>query len=329
MNTVVTVPSVGITLDRFILRKQKAFPSATGDLSQVLRDIALAGKIISREINRFGLADLTGDTATDNVQGEMQQKLDWIAHVRFIRALVNGGEVCGIISEEEAGIIDTGNPEGKYVIAMDPLDGSSNIDANVAIGTIFSVYRRVSPLGTSPTVEDFLQGGRQQVAAGYILYGSSTMLVYSTGCGVDGFTYEPTLGEYILSHPDLTFPVSSKTFSCNESNQRDFPPFVIQRIQEFYDQRFSSRYIGSFVADFHRNLIKGGIYLYPPTQTHIQGKLRLIYECYPMAFLAEQAGGKAIDGQQPILDITPTCFHQRTPLYIGSPALVDYFEIPS
>jgi len=327
MNTVTLVPSVGITLDRFIQNKQKAFSFATGDLSQLLRDIALAGKIINREINRSGLADITGETHVENVQGEAQKKLDYIAHVRFIRALVNGGEVCGILSEEESGIIQTGNEQGKYVVAMDPLDGSSNIDANVAIGTIFSVYRRVSPQGTPPVLSDFLQGGRKQIAAGYILYGPSAMLVYSTGHGLNGFTFEQSLGEYILSHPDMLIPLQGNTFSCNEGNQRDFPPMVQAQLNYFYEQRISSRHIGSFVADFHRNLIKGGVYMYPPTRVYPHGKLRLLYECYPLAMLAEQAGGLATNGTIAILDTSPIELHQRTPIYIGSKHLVSLFTI--
>jgi fructose-1,6-bisphosphatase I len=314
---------VGTTLDRFILSEQSAFPFATGELSQLLRDIALASKIINREINRAGLIDVTGATGTDNVQGESQQKLDVIANIRFIRALKNGGEVCAIISEEEDDIILTGNPNGKYVVAIDPLDGSSNIDVNVSIGTIFSIYRRVSPVGSVPTLADLLQGGRKQVAAGYVLYGSSTILVFTTGQGVNGFTLDQSLGEYILSHTNMRQPRTGSIFSCNEGNVADYPNKIQTYLNTCRQRRMTGRYIGSLVADFHRNLIKGGIYLYPPTYKSPGGKLRLLYECFPMAFIAEQAGGKATDGRQAILDIAPTDLHQRLVLYVGSPDLID------
>lgn len=314
---------VGTTLDRYIMRRQNAFPYATGELSQLLRDIALASKIIHREVNQAGLIDISGSAGSGNVQGETQQKLDVVANIRFIRALKNGGEVCAIISEEEDDIIHTGNVNAKYVVAIDPLDGSSNIDVNVSIGTIFSIYRRVSPIGGAATVADFLQGGRRQIAAGYILYGSSTLLVFTTGHGVSGFTYDNSLGEYILSHTELRQPESGTIFSCNEGNADDYPARVQAYLQRCKQQRLIGRYIGSLVADFHRNLIKGGIYLYPPTPKVPNGKLRLLYECYPMAFVAEQAGGRATDGQQPVLDVVPTSFHQRAALYIGSKEMVE------
>ncbi|GIV38814.1 MAG: fructose-1,6-bisphosphatase class 1 [Thermonema sp.] len=316
-------PSIGITLDRFIKRKQDEFPFATGELSQLLRDIALAAKIIHREVNRAGLADITGSYGNQNVQGEEQQKLDVAANVRFIRALRNGGEVCGIVSEEEASFIDTGNHQAKYVVAIDPLDGSSNIDVNVSIGTIFSIYRRVSPVGTPPTMEDFLQPGNRQVAAGYVVYGSSTMLVYTTGKGVNGFTYEQSIGEFILSHPEIRIPEKGKIYSCNEGNLLDFPEGVQRFVAQCREQRLSARYIGSLVADFHRNLLKGGIFLYPSTQKAPNGKLRLLFECNPMAFLMEQAGGMATNGKQRILDIEPKELHQRAPLFIGSKDLME------
>lgn len=314
---------VGTTLDRHIMRQQNAFPYATGELSQLLRDIALASKIINREINRAGLIDITGSAGSGNVQGETQQKLDVVANIRFIRALKNGGEVCAIISEEDDDIIHTGNVNAKYVVAIDPLDGSSNIDVNVSIGTIFSIYRRLSPIGSTATKADFLQGGRRQVAAGYILYGSSTLLVFTTGHGVSGFTYDNSLGEYILSHADLQQPKQGVIFSCNDGNFDDYPDSIKQYLLNCKQQRLTGRYIGSLVADFHRNLIKGGIYLYPPTVKSPTGKLRLLYECYPMAFIAEQAGGRATDGQQDILDIPPRLLHQRSALYIGSANMVD------
>lgn len=315
---------VGTTLDRFINKQQEAFPYSTGELSQLLRDIALASKIINREINRAGLIDITGAFGSNNVQGEAQQKLDIIANIRFIRALVNGGQVVGILSEEDDEIIQTGNVNSKYVVAMDPLDGSSNIDVNVSIGTIFSIYRRVSEIGTPATSEDFLQGGRKQVAAGYILYGSSTIMVYSTGKGVNAFTYENSLGEYFLSHTSMAMPQDGKIYSVNEAYFNQFSNPIRQFIENLRNESgCMARYIGSLVADFHRNLLKGGIYLYPPTRKASNGKLRLLYECYPLAYLIEQAGGKASNGQEDILDIVPTSIHQRTIVYLGSEKLVD------
>jgi fructose-1,6-bisphosphatase I len=314
---------VGVTLDRFIMHSQSAFPYATGELSQLLRDIALAGKIINREINRAGLVDVAGGNGTENVQGENQQKLDIVANIRFIRALKNGGEVCAILSEEDEDIIHTGNNHGKYVVAMDPLDGSSNIDVNVSIGTIFSIYRRVTPINEPASMEDFLQGGSKQVAAGYILYGSSTMLVYSTGDGVNGFTYDHSLGEFILSHKNIRSPKHGSIYSVNEGHYNSYPAFVQNYISHCKTKNYSARYIGSLVGDFHRNLLKGGIYLYPSTKKDPKGKLRLLYECYPLAFIAEKSGGKATDGFGRILDIVPTSFHQRSPIYIGSTAMVD------
>lgn len=314
---------VGTTLDRYIMHRQLAFAYATGELSQLLRDIALAGKIIHREVNRAGLIDLTGGLGVENVHGENQQKLDVIADIRFRRALTNGGEVCAIISEEEEGIIYTGNNNAKYVVAIDPLDGSSNIDVNVSIGTIFSIYRRVSPIGSQPTVDDFLQGGHEQVAAGYILYGSSTILVYTTGHSVNGFTYDVSLGEFILSHTDIKSPPNGTIYSYNEGHADLFPKPVSAYLQTCRHQRLTARYIGSLVADFHRNLLKGGIYLYPPTSKNPEGKLRLLYECYPLAFIAERAGCQAVNQTGSILDIQPKSLHQRTPFYIGAPAMVD------
>lgn len=314
---------VGVTLDRFIKRQQSSMPFASGELSQLLRDIALAGKIINREINRAGLVDITGAFGNQNVQGEEQQKLDVVADIRFLRALKNGGEVCAIITEEQDEIIYTDNDEGKYVVAIDPLDGSSNIDVNVSIGTIFSVYRRVTPIGTRATLEDFMQGGRSQVAAGYILYGSSTILVYSTGQGVNAFTYENSLGEYFLSHNDIKSPENGTIYSVNDGNYNDFVSGARAYIVECRMREYASRYIGSLVADFHRNLLKGGIYLYPASKKHQKGKLRLLYECYPLAFLAEQSGATSTDGYQNILDIEPNELHQRSPFYIGAKEMVN------
>jgi fructose-1,6-bisphosphatase I len=314
---------VGVTLDRFIMHTQSTFPYATGELSQLLRDIALAGKIINREVNQAGLIDVTGANGTENIQGENQQKLDIIANIRFIRALKNGGEVCAILSEEDEDIIHTGNNHGKYVVAMDPLDGSSNIDVCVSIGTIFSIYRRISPIDSPATMDDFLQGGRKQVAAGYILYGSSTILVYSTGDSVNGFTYDHSLGEFILSHKDIFSPLNGIIYSVNEGNYNSYSSSVQNYITDCKRKQYSARYIGSLVGDFHRNLLKGGIYLYPATAKDPKGKLRLLYECYPLAFIAEKSGGKASDGFRDILDIIPSDFHQRSPIYVGSVAMVD------
>ncbi|MGV3539669.1 MAG: class 1 fructose-bisphosphatase [Rufibacter sp.] len=317
---------VGTTLDRFIMRKQEDFPFATGELSQLLRDIALAAKIVNRAINHAGLTDIGGAYGKQNVQGEDQQKLDVVANIRFIRALRNGGEVCAIISEEEEGIIQTGNLRGKYIVAIDPLDGSSNIDVNVSIGTIFSIYRRVTDLGAEGTLEDCLQKGTEQVAAGYIIYGSSTMLVYTTGNGVNGFTYESSLGEFFLSHPNITIPKRGEIYSVNEGSFNHFPEGVRHYIELCRVRNYSARYIGSLVADFHRNLMKGGVYLYPITQKSPLGKLRLLYECNALAFIVEQAGGKASDGQRRILEIEPYELHQRCQLYIGSTDMVEEVE---
>ena len=318
------VPSIGTTLDRFINQQQQIFPTATGDLSQLLRDIALASKIINREINRAGLGDIRGEMGQDNVQGEAQQKLDVIANIRFIRALIKGREVAGILSEEDEEIVQTGHYNAKYVVAMDPLDGSSNVDVNVSIGTIFSIYRRVSAIGTPCTKEDFMQGGRKQIAAGYVLYGSSTALVYTSGHGVYGFTYEHSLGEYYLSHPDIKMPSTGNIYSVNEAYMDAFPASVQLFITDMRQQPgVTARYIGSLVADFHRNLLKGGIYLYPGTNKAPNGKLRLLYECYPLAFLIEQAGGKATNGTINVMDIVPEEIHQRNVIYLGSTELME------
>ncbi|MBD2716974.1 class 1 fructose-bisphosphatase [Microvirga sp. STR05] len=317
---------VGTTLDRFIMRKQEDFPYATGELSQLLRDIALAAKIVNREINRSGLIDIAGAYGNRNVQGEDQQKLDVIANIRFIRALRNGGEVCTIISEEDEEVIQTGNVQGKYIVAIDPLDGSSNIDVNVSIGTIFSIYRRVSPTGNEGTMADCLQAGTHQVAAGYVIYGSSTMLVYTTGNGVNGFTYEPSLGEFFLSHPNIQSPKTGTVYSVNEGSSASFSPGVADYVAHCKEQGYSARYIGSLVADFHRNLLKGGIYIYPSTQKSPKGKLRLMYECNPLAFIVEQAGGKSSNGRMRTMEIEPQDMHDRCPLFIGSTELVNKAE---
>jgi fructose-1,6-bisphosphatase I len=318
--------SVGVTLDRFIKMKQDDFPFASGELSQLLRDIALASKIVNRETNRAGLSNIGGAFGNTNVQGEEQQKLDVIANIRFTRALTKGGEVCAMVSEEDDEVIDLQNKSGKYVVAIDPLDGSSNIDVNISIGTIFSIYRRVSPVGSPIQAEDIMQPGSQQVAAGYVLYGSSTMMVYTTGHGVNGFTYEPSLGEFFLSHPDMCAPEFGKIYSINEGSFNLFEPGLKSYIDACKKREYSARYIGSLVADFHRNLLKGGIYIYPSTLKAPNGKLRLLYEANALAFIAEQAGGKATDGSQRIMDIKPQSLHQRTPLFIGSMRMVEEVE---
>ncbi|SIS49415.1 class 1 fructose-bisphosphatase [Belliella pelovolcani] len=315
--------SVGVTLDRFIKKKQDDFPFASGELSQLLRDIALATKIVNRETNRAGLANIGGAFGQTNVQGEEQQKLDVIANIRFTRALTKGGEVCAVVSEEDDEVIDLQNSSGKYVVAIDPLDGSSNIDVNISIGTIFSIYRRVTPVGSPIQLEDIMQPGSKQVAAGYVLYGSSTMLVYTTGCGVNGFTYEQSLGEFFLSHPEMKAPEDGKIFSVNEGASKTFSKGLNAYLDTCKSREYSARYIGSLVADFHRNLLKGGIYIYPETAKNPEGKLRLLYEANALAFIAEQAGAAATDGSQRILDIQPTSLHQRTPLYIGSKKMVE------
>jgi fructose-1,6-bisphosphatase I len=313
---------IGTALDRFIKNNQFQFQYASGELSQLLRDIALASKVVNREINKAGLIDIMGSIGSQNSTGEQQQKLDVLANIRFTRALTKGGEVCALISEETESFVDLSN-DGKYVIAIDPLDGSSNIDVNVSIGTIFSIYRRKSEVGLPISDADILQTGDEQVAAGYILYGSSTMLVYTTGHGVNGFTYEPTLGEYVLSHPDMTIPETGKIYSINEGSANSFSQSVKSYIQYCKDNNYTARYIGSLVADFHRNLLKGGIYVYPATAKDVNGKLRLMYECNALAFIAEQAGGKATDGKGRIMEIKPKDLHQRTPFYVGSKRMVE------
>ncbi|PSU93252.1 class 1 fructose-bisphosphatase [Photobacterium kishitanii] len=323
------------TLGEFIVEKQNDFPHASGELSSLLGSIKLAAKIVNREINKAGLVDITGAVGTENVQGEEQQKLDLYANDKFKAALEARDQVCGIASEEEDQAVSFNrqlNRDAKYVVLMDPLDGSSNIDVNVSVGTIFSIYRRISPVGSPATDADFLQPGHLQVAAGYIIYGSSTMLVYTTGNGVHGFTYDPSLGVFCLSHENMQIPVDGNIYSINEGNYIRFPLGVkkyIKYCQECVPQDnrpYTSRYIGSLVADFHRNLLKGGIYLYPSTASYPNGKLRLLYECNPMALLIEQAGGRATDGQQRILDLVPTELHQRVPFFVGSTNMVNKVE---
>jgi len=316
---------IGIPLDRYIKSNQDRYPTATGEFSQLLRDIALSGKVVNREINKAGLMNLAGGIGTKNMAGDDQQKLDVLANIRFSRALEKGGEVCVILSEEEENVIEV-NKNSKYVVAIDPLDGSSNIDVNVSIGTIFSIYQRRSPVGAVITREDYLQPGNTQVLAGYLLYGSSTMLVITLGHGVFGFTYEPSLGEYFLSHTRMKIPVEGSIYSVNEGSYHSFPGYVKQFIEDCRSHNYSGRYIGSLVADFHRNLLKGGIYMYPPTAKNPDGKLRLMYECNALAFIIEQAGGAATDGKSRILDIVPTDIHQQIPFFAGSKSMVEKVE---
>ncbi|MGX9418115.1 class 1 fructose-bisphosphatase [Vibrio sp. RC27] len=320
------------TLGEFIVEKQADYPNASGDLSSLLASISLASKIVHREINKAGLVDITGAVGTDNVQGEAQQKLDLYANEVFKSALEARDRVCGVASEEEDEAVTFNkelNKNAKYVLLMDPLDGSSNIDVNVSVGTIFSIYERISPIGTPPTAEDFLQTGDKQVAAGYVIYGSSTMLVYSTGNGVNGFTYDPSIGSFCLSHENMMIPERGRIYSINEGNYIRFPTGVKQYIKYCQanvpaeNRPYTSRYIGSLVSDYHRNLLQGGIYMYPSTASYPNGKLRLLYECNPIAFLMEQSGGVATDGATRILDIPPTELHQRVPFFAGSPKMMD------
>lgn len=322
------------TLGEFIIENQSSFKYTSGELSRLINSIRLAAKVVNYEVNKAGLVDILGTSGDTNTQGEDQQKLDVYANEKFIQMLTNRNIVCGIASEEEDDFIAINsydkNNQNKYVVLIDPLDGSSNIDVNVSVGTIFSIYRRVTPVGTPVVLDDFLQKGKEQVAAGYIIYGTSTMLVYTTGDGVNGFTLNPAIGTFYLSHPNMTFPKSGKIYSVNEGNYVHFPQGIKDYIkfcqQEENDRPYTSRYIGSLVSDFHRNMIKGGIYLYPQSKAHPNGKLRLLYECNPMAFLAEQASGKATDGFQRIMDIDPTELHQRTPFVCGSSLMVDDVE---
>ena len=321
------------TLNEFILEGQAAHSFATGELTRLLNDIAVASKIVSRDVRRAGLVDhILGAQGNTNVQGEEQQKLDVVADEQFIKAFEYGGEVCGIASEENDEFVafqSETSKNGKYVVLFDPLDGSSNIDVNVSIGTIFSIYKRVSNVGEEATFEDMIQMGSQQVAAGYVLYGSSTMLVYTTGDGVNGFTLDPSIGEFCLSHPNMKMPEKGRLYAMNEGNiniceegLRDYIAYC-QSSENDYQAPYSGRYIGSLVADFHRNMIKGGIYIYPETTTAPEGRLRLLYECNPLAFIAEQAGGLATTGRKRILDIQPQQLHERVPFYIGSKNMVE------
>jgi fructose-1,6-bisphosphatase I len=320
-----------ITIERFIMDQEEKYPEATGELSNLLYDIALAAKIIAANIRRAGLVNILGTAGVTNVQGEEQQKLDVFANQTMTEALNHTGRVCVMASEEEEAIIPVPEqyPSGKYVVLYDPLDGSSNIDVNGAVGTIFSIYRRLSLEGRG-SLADVLQPGCKQVAAGYAIYGSSTMLIYTTGQGVAGFTLDPSIGEFLLSHNKIVTPRIGKYYSVNESNFARWSKGTQWAVRGFHGDRpeeikgKNSRYIGSLVADFHRNLLAGGIFMYPADTKNTRGKLRLLYECSPMAFVAEQAGGSATDGTRRILDIVPEDLHQRTPLVIGSREDVGY-----
>ena len=324
------------TLGEFIVEKQAEYPNAKGELSGILSSIRLVAKVIHRDINKAGLTNnIIGNSGVENVQGEAQMKLDLFAHNTMKQALMSREEVAGFASEEEENFIAFDTERGrnaKYVILTDPLDGSSNIDVNVSVGTIFSIYRRVSPIGTPVTLEDFMQPGNRQVAAGYIVYGSSTMLVYTTGHGVNGFTYDPSLGVFCLSHENIQIPQTGKIYSINEGQYLKFPMGVKKYLKYCQEEDketqrpYTSRYIGSLVSDFHRNMLKGGIYIYPSATNYPNGKLRLLYEGNPMAFLADLAGGVASDGYNRILDIQPTALHQRVPLFIGSREMVKKAE---
>ncbi len=324
-----------LTLDEFTLQQLRQFPSATGELSSLLRDIGLAAKRVNVEVNKAGLVDILGDAGSINVQGEDVKKLDIYANNQFMGVLKHGISCAGIGSEELDDFVvfdDEVSNNSKYVVMFDPLDGSGNIDVNVSIGTIFSVYKRVSEKGKPCTKEDFLQAGNRQVAAGYVIYGSSTMIVYATRRGVNGFTLDPSIGEFSLSHPDIKCPPNGKFYSVNHGNFFQYD----ERVRRYIDgcQRktketggpYTQRYIGSMVADVHRNLIKGGIFMYPGTTEKPKGKLRLLYEANPCAFIVEVAGGAATDGTQRILDVKPTELHQRTPLFIGSKSMMDELE---
>ncbi len=315
-----------MNLTRFILEEQKAYPEAYGELTNLLLDIIFASKMISREVNKAGLVDILGAVGKQNVHQDEVQKLDVYAQDVFEKILLHTGHICALASEEKEDIVrvPTNYHKGKYVLILDPLDGSSNLDVNVSVGSIFSVHKKISP-GADADVSDFLQPGRNQVAAGYILYGSSTMLVYTTGKGVHSFTLDPTIGEYLLTAKHLTMPKVATYYSVNEgySNSWNEPT---RKIVDQLKAKYSGRHVGSLVADFHRNLLAGGVHLNPATTKRPEGKMRLLYESAPLAWIAEQAGGMASDGKQNILDIQPTEIHQRTPLFIGSRADVEMVQ---
>jgi fructose-1,6-bisphosphatase I len=323
------------TLDEFTIQQLRNFPQATGELSSLLRDLGLAAKRVNVEVNKAGLVDILGDHGSVNVQGEDVKKLDIFANNQFMKVLQHGISCAGIASEELDDIVvfdDEISNNAKYVVMFDPLDGSGNIDVNISIGTIFSVYRRVSERGKPCTLADFLQTGRNQVAAGYMVYGSSTMMVYATRRGVNGFTLDPSIGEFCLSHPDIKCPPSGNIYSVNHGNffryEKGVQEYInaCQKKDKSNGGPYTQRYIGSMVADVHRSLIKGGIFMYPGTIDRPNGKLRLAYECNPFAFIMEVAGGRATDGKIPIIDVQPTELHQRVPMFIGSKNMMDELE---
>jgi fructose-1,6-bisphosphatase I len=320
-----------LTLGEFLISTQKKHPNSTGEFIRLIHALRLASKVVSHEVNKAGIVDILGETGSTNIQGESQQKLDVMAHDLFIKALINRNIVCGIASEESEDFIkvkSTSSKGNNYVVLIDPLDGSSNIDVNVSVGTIFSIYRRKTSSDQKVTLEDFLQPGKNQVAAGYILYGTSTMLVYTTGDGVNGFTLNPAIGTFYLSHPNIKLKPKGHTYSINEANFSSFPKeikqYLIERKEQ--DSQYSTRYIGSMVSDIHRNIFKGGIFLYPPNAKHPNGKLRLLYECNPISLIVEQAGGLAISMNQRILDINPKSLHQRTPFFCGNREMIEVLQ---
>ena len=322
-------PTSVVTIGRYIIEQERLYPEATGELSGILYDVALAAKMIANKVRSAGLADILGSNESQNVQGEVQAKLDVLSNEIMIKAMDHGGRLCAMASEEEPGIIPIpdGFKCGKYVLLFDPLDGSSNIDVNVPVGTIFSVLRKTSS-GTRGEMSDLLQPGHQQVAAGYVIYGSSTMLVYTTGQGSHGFTLDPSIGEFLLSHPNIRIPDAGRYLSVNDSYEQlwDEPVKALMRRYrglEGNHRALSVRYVGSLVADFHRNLLGGGVFAYPANTKRTSGKLRLLYEANPLAFVVEQAGGAAYDGAHRVMDVQPTELHQRTPLFIGSKREVD------
>lgn len=316
------------TLGEFIIEHQNSFQYSTGELSRIINSIRLAAKVVNYKVNKAGLVDIVGAAGEQNIQGEDQQKLDVYANEVFIQTLINREIVCGIGSEENDDFITVAGSDkshnNKYIVLMDPLDGSSNIDVNVSIGTIFSIYKRVTEVGTEPTEADVLQAGNKLVAAGYVLYGTSTMLVFSTGNGVNAFTLDPSIGEFCLSHANIKSPDNGKIYSINEGNAAEFPQGIkdyltwVKEEDKTTDRPYTSRYIGSMVADFHRNLLKGGVFIYPPTAKSPNGKLRLLFEGIPMSYIAEQAGGLATTSTMRILDVEPTKIHQRVPIIMGS-----------
>lgn len=321
----------GLTnLSRFLLEEQRKFPSATGDFTLILEQIAFAAKIIGRDVNKAGIVNILGKTEGINFHGEEQQKLDMFANQKMIESLDHTGQICGMASEEVDEIIQIPSkyPKGKYLVVFDPLDGSSNIDVNISIGTIFGIYKRKSSDKEESNINDLLQPGKNLVCAGYIIYGSSTMFVYSTGNGVNGFTLDPSVGEFILSHHDMKIPNEGKIYSINEANYHKWDERIkkyVEYLKNIKERQYTSRYIGSLVADFHRNLLKGGVFLYPGDTKNPKGKLRLLYEANPLAFLVRSAGGLATDGNTDILEVVPESLHQKTPLIIGSKFEVETF----